>query len=207
MTVVSDAPWNGSASRYTLAQWRRACLIDHGGDRGSKSNFSLPVRQPDGQLNQHGLSAAAGRLDQVENITAAQRAAAARKLIELYALAGMTAPDHVREMASRGAGSSGNDSVDSLERCYTSGLVEVRSGGNGRQIGGYAAVFDHLSKPLPFGFERVGAHFFDESRRAGFPDVVARWNHDSFHLLGAVNSGTLRLAVDGRGLDYSVDLP
>ena len=97
--------------------------------------------------------------------------------------------------------------VDAPERSFTSGLVEVRSGNGGRTIGGYGAVFNTLSRHLGFGFERVDPGFFNESRAAGWPGVVARWNHDSFHLLGSVHGATLRLAVDSRGLDYSCDLP
>jgi uncharacterized protein len=102
---------------------------------------------------------------------------------------------------------AGNDCVGELERMYTSGQVEIRSGVGGRTIGGYAAVFGQMSRDLGFGNEVVGRTFFEESRRAGFPDVVARWDHETHLLLGATNSGTLRLSVDGTGLDYSVDLP
>ncbi len=184
MADVSDAPWDGSSGRYTPAQWARACLIDRGvGNALTKQRYSLPVREPDGRLSRKGLAAAAARLNQTEGIDAAKRTSVARQLIRLYGQAGLQVPDHLKEMAGRAAGSA-NDGTDSPERCYTSGLVEIRSGSNGRTIGGYAAVFGQLSKPMPFGFELVDTHFFDESRQAGFSDVVARWNHDSFPLAG-----------------------
>jgi hypothetical protein len=48
---------------------------------------------------------------------------------------------------------------------------------------------------------------FADSRSRGWPDVLARYNHDDNQLLGTVGGGTLRLLVDERGLDYTVDLP
>jgi HK97 family phage prohead protease len=107
----------------------------------------------------------------------------------------------------KAAAPTDNDSVGALERSYTPGFVEVRSGGTGLRIGGKASVFNTRSRRLPFGFEIVDPHFFDESRSAGWPNVVARWNHSPFHLLGSVAAGTLELTIDSRGLDYVCDLP
>ncbi|HTX96851.1 MAG TPA: HK97 family phage prohead protease [Mycobacterium sp.] len=205
MADVTDASWDGDSARYTIEQWRRSCLINHGGDETVKSNFSLPVREPDGTLNRHGLAAAAGRLNQVQNVTAAQRAAAARKLISLYHEANMTPPDHLRELAGRGA-STDDDSVGAPERMYTPDApVEIRSGP--RTIGGYAATFGSLSRRMSFGHEQVSPGAFDESLSKGWPDVLCRADHDSRMLLGATHSRTLTLAVDHRGLDYQCELP
>ncbi len=100
-----------------------------------------------------------------------------------------------------------DDSVGSLERFYQPGLVEIRSGGNGRQIGGYAAVFGQLSKPLHFGLERIDTGFFNEARAQNWPGVVCRYEHEKLYLLGSTFGGTLRLNVDTRGLDYVCDVP
>jgi hypothetical protein len=138
--TVSDKPWDGSSSRYTIARWRRACLVDHGGDREIKSNFSLPVREPTGELNRNGLAAAAGRLNQVAGLTADQRASAARQLLRLYGEAGMEPPDHLREMANRSA------ETGDIERRNTLARVERHRSGGGREIGRYAAVFGRESR-------------------------------------------------------------
>lgn len=106
-----------------------------------------------------------------------------------------------------------NAANSSMERMFTPGGAEVRSsGGSGRRIGGYAAVFGARSRRLPFGHEVVDPAFFNASRNANWPGaagggVVARWDHDSARLLGSTSAGTLTLSVDSRGLDYSVDLP
>jgi HK97 family phage prohead protease len=93
------------------------------------------------------------------------------------------------------------------ERRYTSFPVEARVKSNGRSIGGYAAVFNSLSQNLGGFVEEVAPEFFNKSRGDGWPGVVARYNHDDSFLLGTTAGQTLRLSVDGTGLDYTVDPP
>lgn len=95
-----------------------------------------------------------------------------------------------------------------LERRVTRGVVELR--GDSRQsrtIGGYAAKFGVLSKDLGGFVEKIDPRFFDKSAGEGWPDVMARYNHDDNRLLGTTAAGTLRLNLDGAGLVYEVDLP
>lgn len=93
------------------------------------------------------------------------------------------------------------------ERRFTRGLVEVRAAGETRTIGGYAAKFNKLSRNLGGFVERIDPGFFAKSEGDGWPEAMARYNHDDAFLLGTAEGGTLRLAVDGTGLDYSVDVP
>jgi len=95
------------------------------------------------------------------------------------------------------------------ERRLTAVAVEARAGDDGgpRRIGGYAAKFDVLSRNLGGFVEKVGGSFFDKSRGDGWPDVMARYNHDDNMLLGTTAGRTLRLSVDKVGLVYEVDLP
>ena len=98
--------------------------------------------------------------------------------------------------------------MNDAERRFTRGLVEVRAAGEqSRQIGGYAAKFNRLSQNLGGFVERIDPGFFAKSEGDSWPDVMARYNHDDNRLLGTSEAGTLRLAVDGTGLDYSVDVP
>jgi phage head maturation protease len=98
---VSDTPWSQfSASDYTPEQYKAACLIDKGtGDPDSKDRYALPVKEPSGALNRNGVHAAAGRLNQVQGISADMRAAAARALIRFYGQLNEEPPDHLRMMA------------------------------------------------------------------------------------------------------------
>lgn len=93
------------------------------------------------------------------------------------------------------------------ERRFTRGLVEVRAAGESRTIGGYAAKFNTLSRNLGGFVERIDPGFFAKSEGDGWPEAMARYNHDDNMLLGTTSAGTLRLATDGTGLDYSVDVP
>jgi HK97 family phage prohead protease len=93
------------------------------------------------------------------------------------------------------------------ERRFTVGRVELRAGSEKRTFGGYAAKFNTQSKNLGGFIERIDPGFFNKSRGDGWPDVIARYNHDDNMLLGTTNAGTLRLDVDNVGLFYDVDPP
>ena len=97
--------------------------------------------------------------------------------------------------------------MSNIERRYTLVPVELRAREDRRTIGGYAAVFNKLSQNLGGFVERVAPTFFNKSRGDGWPDVLARYNHDDNMLLGTTGGGTLRLSVDETGLLYDVDPP
>jgi HK97 family phage prohead protease len=94
-----------------------------------------------------------------------------------------------------------------LERRWTSVPVEIRTGSDKLTIGGYAAKFNRMSQNLGGFVERIDPGFFNKSRGDGWPNVLARYNHDDNMLLGTSGAGTLRLGIDNIGLDYQVDLP
>ena len=90
---ASDAPWDGSADRFTDSQWKRSCLLDRGGSGTPKEECSLPVREPDGELNRHALAAAQGALDGARggvHASAAAVAEARHKLAELRESVGLS---------------------------------------------------------------------------------------------------------------------
>src|SRR6476469_5849665 len=93
------------------------------------------------------------------------------------------------------------------ERRYTELPVELRAGGGAPKIGGYASVFNRLSQNLGGFVEQVDPSFFNKTRGDGWPNVIARFNHDSNMLLGTSNASTLRLMVDDTGLYYEVEPP
>lgn len=93
------------------------------------------------------------------------------------------------------------------ERRFTSVRVEVRTGSDKMTIGGYAAKFNRLSQNLDGFVEQIDNRCFNKSAGDGWPDVVARYNHDDNFVLGTSNAGTLRVALDNVGLIYDVDLP
>ena len=107
--------------------------------------------------------------------------------------------------ASEGGGMMSSPAASAAERRFTLFPVETRA--KELRIGGYAAVFDAPSQNLGGFVEVVNRSFFNKSRGDGWPDVIARYNHDDGMLLGTTGGGTLRLKVDDTGLDYEVDLP
>lgn len=60
---VSNTPWPSfSQADYDDEQWQRATILDHETGNTPKERYGLPVREPDGTLNRHGVHAAAARL-------------------------------------------------------------------------------------------------------------------------------------------------
>jgi hypothetical protein len=90
---VSDAPWDGDASRFTDQQWQTSCLLDRGAKMTSaKMRYALPVREPDGTLNRRAMAAASAVLGGARGgviASPAAKAAAQRKLKALYQQAGL----------------------------------------------------------------------------------------------------------------------
>lgn len=94
-----------------------------------------------------------------------------------------------------------------LERRYTLVTVELRADGDNPKIGGYAAVHGKLSQNLGGFVEQVAPSFFHKSRGDGWPDVVARFDHENAFLLGTTAARTLELRLDDYGLLYEVTPP
>ena len=95
-----------------------------------------------------------------------------------------------------------------IERRYTPGVVEVRvAPSSKRTIGGYAAKHGKPSRNLGGFVEVIAPEAFRKSRGDGWPDVMARYNHDDNMMLGTTSARTLRLDLDDTGLTYEVDMP
>jgi HK97 family phage prohead protease len=91
-----------------------------------------------------------------------------------------------------------------VERRFTPGACEVRAAAEGQRIGGYGAVFGKLSRNLGGFVEVVGAGAFNQAKSLGWPNVVARYNHDPNMVLGTTAGRTLALRTDNVGLEYEV---
>lgn len=93
------------------------------------------------------------------------------------------------------------------ERRFLSVAVEVRAGSDKKiSVGGYAGQFNKLSQNLGGFVERYAPTFWNKSRGDGWPDVMARYNHDDNQLLGTTGGNTLRMSLDDVGALYEVDL-
>lgn len=85
--AISEATWDGAASRFTDEEWVRSAIVDRGDSfETAKERYAMPIREPNGDLSRAGVHAAAGRLNQVdapEPAIAAARAALVRAYGEL----------------------------------------------------------------------------------------------------------------------------
>lgn len=91
-----------------------------------------------------------------------------------------------------------------LERRQIREPVALRGGEGSGRIGGYALKFNKLSRNLGGWVEQIAPEALNKSAGDGWPGVMARYNHDL--LLGTIQGESLRLSIDGTGLDYEVDL-
>jgi hypothetical protein len=99
--AITRASWDGSPSRWPdAASYCKACLITRatGSEPLTKADCSLPVYEPNGDLNANGVHAAAGRLMQTD-ATPAQKKQAARKLRGLYGQLKEPVPASIKNMA------------------------------------------------------------------------------------------------------------
>lgn len=91
----------------------------------------------------------------------------------------------------------------------TSGTVELRAADNGGcKLGGYALKYRTYSQNLGGFVEQIEPGAIDDATLRGERgDVLCRYQHDDNFLLGRLTSGTLRMAGDTIGIDYTVDMP
>lgn len=97
-------------------------------------------------------------------------------------------------------------------RALPAGTVELRTTRGRPVIAGLAAPFGKLSRDLGGFVEEIAPTAFRDSQGRRWPDVVARYNHDSNFLLGTSHTegrpfATLRLDVSRAGLHYQADPP
>lgn len=87
--------WDGSASRFTDAQYQRAAAACDSGDGTVKERCFLPHHDPDGALNRDGLAAAAGRFSGLKGHSADAVAAAKSHLRAHYNQLGEDIPENL----------------------------------------------------------------------------------------------------------------
>src|SRR3990172_2102595 len=98
-----------------------------------------------------------------------------------------------------------------IENRIISGRTEIRVEGESEKIAGYGSVFYDPENPgtefelWSLVTERWQPAAFNRSIKED--DIRALFNHDPSMVLGRLVAGTLRLAVDEKGLRYEIDPP
>jgi len=91
--AISDAAWDGSASRFSDEEWTRSCVVDRGAEHETaKQRYAVPILEPNGDLNRAAVHNAAARINQVDASPAAI-SAGKRKLVAAYRRLDEEAPD------------------------------------------------------------------------------------------------------------------
>jgi len=103
--TVTDAPWDGTSSRFSDEQYVTACVLDRADcsldwkNMPDKQRFTLPIREPDGALNRNAVHAAAERLGSFKACVAAKSRAAAQ-IKAAYGTLKEDPPDDVMKLAA-----------------------------------------------------------------------------------------------------------
>lgn len=88
------------------------------------------------------------------------------------------------------------------EKRFTSNFTNL----TGRNVSGYAVVYNALSKNLGGFKERIAPGAFDKALKNN-PDIVAIFNHDLNQVLARTTSKTLAVDSDKRGLSFNFEMP
>lgn len=81
--AISEKAWDGSAARFSDEEYYRSCVVHKNGTSKAKSDNSLPILEPNGDLNRAAVHAAAARVDQVD-APPAEIAKGKRSLVTAY---------------------------------------------------------------------------------------------------------------------------
>lgn len=154
---ISDKAWDGSASRFSPAEWKRSCII-HVCDGDEKSCHKLPIKEPDGNLSRAGVHAAAGRINQVdappEKIASAKRA-----LRGAYKTLGEDPPDSITAAAEGDAMPDETEETETLmgEPTPWYGVLAPEGvwSGDGRMFAENSLTFRDL--PLPLTWQKASS--------------------------------------------------
>lgn len=113
--AITDAAWDGDASRFTIEEYRASCLIGPAIASDSKDAYKLPVREPGGDVNSNAVHAAAaalaggrGGVDAPDD----EKKAAAEALISLYGQMKEDPPDSLLELAGESPKNDTSKSAD-----------------------------------------------------------------------------------------------
>ena len=106
--AIVEKKWDGSAARFTDEQWARSCILDKAdcstanAKLSAKERYSVPILEPNGDLNVTALGYASGALNGARTPVKACPAAkknAAKKLVAAYDRAKLDAPEDIESLA------------------------------------------------------------------------------------------------------------
>jgi HK97 family phage prohead protease len=199
--AVDSTAWDGNAAMSACdgaACYRAICAGRKTGPADERGSWALPHhKRPGAPPSAAGVRNSLSRLPQTQGLANREEA---RRHLEAHMRT-------IQAQAGNGRSDEEGDPMVAPERRYTMVAVELRGDDKHPKIGGYAAVFGKLSQNLGGFVEEVAPSFFNKSRGDGWPDVIARFDHENAFLLGTTAARTLELAIDEYGLGYVVDPP
>lgn len=211
-TATTDGAWDAGANVKNLPQSKAAlraahAWVDPDGDPDTKGSYKFPHHEVHGNgvvsaANINACSAIIGALNGGRG--GADIPDADRQGVYNHAAG------HLNAAGKEPPELKGQHMADIERRVVTSkrGKLEVRTAEDGkRTLDGYGAVFNEetVIGGGMLGFrEKVAPGAFTDSIKVD--DVRGLFNHDANFVLGRNTNGTMRLAEDGVGLHYEIDV-
>jgi hypothetical protein len=172
--MISEGAWDGSASRYTPEQWKKATVL-HVCTGDEKSCHKLPIKEPGGALSRAGVHAAAARFNQVDAPPEA-KASAARQLRGAYKQLGEEAPDVLKaagEVDTFGRGPGWLTNPEDTRRIWA---YWTQPGHEGYNKINWGVPGDFNRCRVEVG-EEIGENSPDKLRFLN--QICAQWHHDA----------------------------
>jgi len=172
-TFISEKPWDGSASRFTDEQYFQSCVLHKNGSSRAKSDNSLPIKEPNGELSRAAVHSAAGMIGKVKGASPEQIASAKSALRGAYKTLGEDVPDSLKASAIET-----EVSTDEFHR----GPGWVTNPIATRRIHDYWVHGEGAAKiawGTPGDFNRCRAHLSKYVDPVHLSGTCAQWHHDA----------------------------
>lgn len=170
--AVTDKEWDGSSSRFTPEQWRDSTVLHRepaeGQDPLTKELHSLPIREPNGDLNRNAVHAAAARINQVTDASEEEISAAKRRLRSAYDELDEDPPE-VLEAASFKRGPGWVTHPEETNRLHN---YWVRGEGAAKIGWGTEGSFRRCRRELA---EYIGPQYLNRTCAEWYHDATGRW--------------------------------
>lgn len=227
---VTDKAWDGSAGRFSDSEYQSSCVLDRkkcGGDwadKPPKQRCSLPIKEPNGDLNRNGVHAAASRIGSVTDACPEAINAAKAALRAAYKTLGEDAPSSI-DPSDSDEGKTPKDTDDKKSsdtdgerrealRAQLPGEWEFRSAEGVDGLGilaGHFAVFNRWTEIDSFWegrfLERISPGAFTKTIKENQANMRVLFNHGKDPSVGMKILGPIRnLDQDEEGAAYEVVL-
>jgi hypothetical protein len=170
-TFISEKAWDGSPGRFTDEQYYQSCVLHKNGTSRAKSDNSLPIKEPNGELSRSAVHSAAGMIGKVKGASPEQIASAKRALRGAYKMLGEDPPDSLQGAGEFGRGPGWATNPEGTRRLHD---YWVSGPGAAKINWGVPGDFNRCRAQVG---EEIGENSPDKLRFLN--QICAQWHHDA----------------------------